>query len=160
MTGAITVTAPRTFVRTFLVLIKLCFTTPSGYRSIATMFGVITLAFSLSSPLWLAALAGGGWVVAMLPCMFALQAWRVVRNARDLGAPVFTFDESGAACANGAIVTRVPWSAISRLSFDARTCFVYVTPRSAWFFARDLLSKDDEAALSEFARRSAVRLTI
>jgi len=159
MTGAITVTAPRTFVRSFLVLVKLSLATPSGYRSIAMMFVVITLAFSLSSPLSLAALDGAGWVIAMMPSLFAFQAWRVVRNARDLGAPIFTFDETGAACANGAIVTRLPWSAISRLTFDARTCFVYVTPRSAWFFARDLLSKDDEAAVSEFARRSAVRLT-
>nr|WP_255548780.1 YcxB family protein [Luteibacter sp. dw_328] len=94
----------------------------------------------------------------MLPFLFALQSWRTLRATRDSGAPVFSFDEEGAACANGAIVTRLPWSAIHRIKFDARTCFVYVTPRAAWFFGRDLLTKDQEAALSDFARRFNVKL--
>lgn len=160
MTSVITVTAPRTFFGTFLIIAKLWFTTPSGYGSIAVMFGLITFAFYISSPLWLAALGGLGWVVAMLPFLFAIQSWKTLRTIRDLGVPVFTFDEEGAACATGPVVTRLPWSAIHRLKFDAKTCFVYVTPRCTWFFARNLLSKDEEAALFDLARSSKVSLKV
>jgi hypothetical protein len=157
-TVAITVTAPRTFFRTFAIAAQLWFSAPSGYVTVAFMFVLITFSFHNPAPLWLAALGGLGWVAAMLPFLFALQSWRTLRATRDSGAPVFTFDEQGAACANGVIVTRLPWSAIHRIKFDARTCFVYVTPRAAWFFRRDLLTKDQEAALSDFARRSNVTL--
>lgn len=157
-TVAITVTASRTFFRTFAIAARLWFAAPSGYVAVAFMFVLITFSFHNPAPLWLAALGGLGWVSAMLPFIFALQSWRTLRATRDSGAPVYSFDEEGAACTTGAVVTRLPWSAIHRIKFDARTCFVYVTPRAAWFFGRDLLTKDQEAALFDFARRSNVRL--
>ncbi|WP_146171650.1 YcxB family protein [Luteibacter sp. OK325] len=155
---AITVTAPRTFFRTFAVMAQLWFAVPSGYVTVAFMFVLITFSFHNPAPLWLAASCGLGWVVAMFPFLLALQAWRVLRATKESGVPVFTFDEEGAACATGAVVTRLPWSGIHRIRFDARTCFVYVTPRAAWFFGRALLTKGQEAALSDFARRSNVKL--
>lgn len=158
MTDAVTLTARRTFWGTFPRMAELWFSGPSGYISTLVIIALFTFAFSNGAPMWLAVIGGLAWVAMMLPFLFAMQSWITIRHAREAGLPVFTFDKEGAGCKSGKLEARAPWSGINRVRLTRRTCFVYVTKRSVWFFGRGELTSSEETALLAFVRASDVKL--
>ncbi|MHA6206253.1 YcxB family protein [Dyella soli] len=158
MDDVVTVTAKRTFTSSFVVAAQLWFGTASGYVSALVLAAIMAYVFHDAGSPWITAAAGVAWVALMIPFVLGLQAWRIARWYRTLGPPVFSFDPDSATCRCGEMVTRMPWSGIRRIRLTRKTCFVYITPRAAWFFAREEISRHDEAALLDFARRSGVQL--
>lgn len=159
MNSAVSVTAKRSFVGSFVVASQLWFATLSGYLSVVVIAALMAYVFYDQGSPWVAVLGGLAWVVVMLLLVFAIQAWRITRWSRTIGQPVFSFDEESATCKSGLMVTRIPWSGIKRVKLTRKTCFFYITERAAWFFGRDELSKQEESIILDFARRSNVKLT-
>lgn len=155
---SVTFTSQRTFGSTFVRAAQIWFSRPSGYVSTLVIIGIFTFALHGTGPLWLAALGGFAWIALMLPFLFAMQSWTTVRAARRTGLPLFKFDSKGMSCNSGQLQMSTPWTGINQMRLTRRSCFVYVTPRAAWFFGRNELSAEDEAQLLGFARASNVKL--
>lgn len=154
----VTLTSRRTFGSNFIRIAQMWFAGPSGYISVLVIVGIFTFISYNTQPIWLAALGGIAWIAFMLPCLFAMQSWIALRATHSRGMPIFKFDSNGISCDSGKLHTSAPWSGINRLRLTRRTCFVYLTPRCAWFFGRNELSPQDEALLFNFAKASHVRL--
>lgn len=145
--GTTTIAAPRTFLRTFEALLRLNFSSPSGYVSVVLATGIMAVVFNNPAPWWIAGLGGLFWVAAFFPCMAAFKAWILVRTDRRLGPLVFSFDDEGMSCGQGSLTTRIPWSSIPRITKTRMTLFVFVNARVAWFIDRRVLGDDREEAI-------------
>ncbi|WP_458072369.1 YcxB family protein [Rhodanobacter sp. BL-MT-08] len=93
----------------------------------------------------------------MLPCLFAAQAWTALQASRKRGSPKFRFDREGISCDSGKLHTSASWSGVNRIRLTRRTCFIYLSPRCAWFFGRDELTPEDESLLFDFAKSENVK---
>ncbi len=81
-----------------------------------------------------------------------------MRSVKAVGEIVYTFDAAGAACRNGALVTRVPWSGVHHVKVTRSAVLVYVTARAVWFFQRGDLTQSEQRIIMSFARRANVKL--
>lgn len=157
MDACVTFTSSRTFGSNFVRVAQMWFAGAAGYVSILVIVGVFSAISYGSQPIWMGALGGAAWVAIMLPCFFALQAWTAVQASRKRGNPKFKFDRDGISCESGKLHTSAPWAGINRIRLTRRTCFVYLSPRCAWFFGRDELTPEDESQLFNFARAENVK---
>ena len=158
MVEVVKISGRRTYGDAFIAAMQLWFAKPSGYVGVLFIAAVFAYPARDDFPLWIVALVGLVCAVTMMLFGFALQAWKMVQWVSDVGVPAYTFDHSGGSCQSRGMVTHVPWSSIHQLRLTKRICFVYVTPRAAWFFRRDSLTPHEESALFELARRANVRL--
>lgn len=159
MNSTVSVTAKRSFAGSFSIATQLWFATPSGYLSIVFIAAMMAYIFYDPGYPWIAIGGGLAWVAVMLLFVFTVQAWKITKWSQTMGQPVYLFDEESATCQSGQMVTRIPWSGIKRIRLTRKTCFLYITKQTVWFFGRDELSKQDESTMLEFARRSNVKLT-
>lgn len=156
--NVVRVTANRRFGELFLAFGRLWFSTASGYVAILVIIGIFAFIYDKPAPVWLAALGGMTWVAVMLPLRFSLQSWQVMRSARKVGVPVFTFDREGASCDVGTARTCAPWGNFRRIEQTRSTFFIHARSGSSWFFARHELSAEDEAAVVGFARAAGLKI--
>jgi hypothetical protein len=59
---------------------------------------------------------------------------------------------------NGEMVTSIAWSAIKRVRFSGKTCFVYFDNNVAWFFDRGDVSQRELSTIVGFAEHANVKL--
>ncbi|HEY4144735.1 YcxB family protein [Pinirhizobacter sp.] len=160
MDEVITVSARRTFLQSFVVVLQLWFGAPTGYVATVGLAAFMAYLFYDAGSPWVTAVAGLAWVALMIPFVLAMQAWKITRWYHALGQPVFLFDADSATLKSGDMVTRIPWSGIKRVKLTGKTCFLYITPRLAWYFARNEVSKQDEVGILNFAQMANVRLVV
>ncbi|HTV85830.1 MAG TPA: hypothetical protein VME63_10500 [Dyella sp.] len=158
MSEVITVSARRTFKRSFVVAVQLWFGAPSGYAATIGLAALMAYLFYDGRSPWMTGITGIAWVALMIPFVLAMQAWKITRWYHALGQPILSFDAESATLRSGDIVTRIPWSGVKRIKLTGKTCFIYITPRLAWYFARDEANRQDEKGILNFAQRANVQL--
>lgn len=158
MANAVNFIAKRTFANSFVVIARMWLTSPWGLMIAIGMIAAMTFAFYQPGSLWIPFLGGVVWTTVMLPFLVALQAWKITRWCQRFGLPEFSFDEGGASCRSGEVMTRIGWTGIKKMRISRTTCFVYLTPSVAWFFDRRDLSRDELEAVVELAQRANVKL--
>ena len=152
------ITPMRTFGDIYGAIAQLWLFTRSGYLGMLLMAGVMAGVFSLSSPWWVAIVGALAWTAVIWPCMLALQSWKTLRHWKREGPSTFTFDAEGVHCRARHVETRVLWTGMVRVKLTKRRCFLYFTPRLAWFLRRADLGPEGEAAVLAFAAEAGVQV--
>jgi hypothetical protein len=158
MEQAISITPVRTYADTFGAVTQLWLGTPSGRWGILLMAAVMAVVFSLSAPWWIGTAGGLFWAFAMWLFLLALQSWKIMQTVRREGASTFTFDEDGVLCRARTMEMRVTWSGMARVRMTKQRCFLYFTPRCAWFIRRDGMKPGEEASILGLAMKAGAKV--
>ena len=158
MEPSISITPIRTYRDTFGAVTQLWLDTPSGRWGILFMAALMSVVFSLSAPWWIGITGGLFWALAMWLFLLALQSWKIMQASRREGASTFTFDDSGVLCRARTMEVRVPWSGMVRVRMTKQRCFLYFTPRCAWFIRRDGMKPGEEAAILALAGKAGCKI--
>ncbi|MBT2116102.1 hypothetical protein KK141_01040 [Dyella sp. LX-66] len=158
MTEFISITPVRTYGDTFSAVAQIWLTTPSSRWGMVVMFALIAGVNAWSGPWWMAIVGGALWLLLIVPLAIALQSWNILRSARREGPSTFAFGEEGVVCRSKTMEARVLWSGMVRVLLTKQHCFLYFTPRFAWFLRRDGMSSSEEIAILKLASDAGVKV--
>ena len=158
MSGTFSITPQRTFADAYGAVMQLWLARPSAYGWMLLMVAIVGAAASVSAPWWVGLMTGVVWLAVVCPLLVALQARKIMRALEREGPSTFTFDVEAVTCQSRSIHVRVLWTGMARVWLTKRRCFLYFTPRVAWFFQRSELRSEGEAAVLAFARTAGVKV--
>lgn len=158
MSDTFSITPSRAFRGTYGAVMQLWLARPSAYGWMLLMAVVVGVASSVSAPWWCGLIAGGVWLVAMCPLLVALQARKIMQALKREGPSTFTFDAEAVTCQSRSIQARVLWTGMARVWLTETRCFLYFTPRCAWFFRRCDLKPEGETVVLAFAKAAGVKV--
>lgn len=158
MSDSFSITPTRTFGDAYGAIMQLRLARLSAYGGMLLSACFVGAAAWLSAPWWVGLITGVVWLVLVWPLLMALQARKIMRTLEREGPSTFTFDAEAVTYQSRSIHVRVLWTGMARVWLTKRRCFLYFTPRVAWFFQRSELRPEGEAAVLAFARAAGVKV--